>query len=44
MKLIAFFTNVFFFQKLDFAGRDPCRTHTGPLSVAAPVVGALITV
>jgi H+/Cl- antiporter ClcA/CBS domain-containing protein len=42
MKLIAFFTNVFFFQRFDFASRNPADHTLGLLSVAVPVVGALI--
>jgi H+/Cl- antiporter ClcA/CBS domain-containing protein len=42
MKLIAFFTNVFFFQRFDFVGRNPADHSLGLLSVAVPVVGALI--
>jgi H+/Cl- antiporter ClcA/CBS domain-containing protein len=42
MKLIAFFTNVFFFQRFDFAARNPADHTLGLFSIAVPVVGALI--
>jgi len=42
MKLIALFTNLFFFQKLDFAGRSPSDHTLGIFSIAVPVLGALI--
>ncbi|HLQ76744.1 MAG TPA: chloride channel protein, partial [Terriglobia bacterium] len=42
IKLIAFFTNVFFFHRFDFAGRNPALNQLGPWAVLAPVAGALI--
>src|SRR4249920_3332796 len=42
MKLIALFTNIFFFQRFDFTDRNPADHTLGLLSVAVPVVGALI--
>lgn len=42
MKLIAFFTNVFFFQRLDFVVRNPADHTLGLFSIAVPVAGALI--
>src|SRR3954469_20205696 len=42
MKLIAFFTNVFFFQRFDFVSRNPADHTLGLLSIAVPVTGALI--
>src|SRR6188768_2553832 len=42
MKLIALFTNIFFFQTLDFASRSPVNHTLGLFSIAVPVLGALI--
>jgi len=42
LKLIAFFTNVFFFQRLSLAAASPTGHHLGPLVVLVPVAGALV--
>jgi chloride channel protein, CIC family len=42
MKLIAFFTNIFFFQRFDFVSRNPAQHTLGYLSIGVPVIGALI--
>jgi H+/Cl- antiporter ClcA len=42
MKLIAFFTNIFFFQRFDFVNRNPAHHTLGVFVIAAPVFGALI--
>jgi H+/Cl- antiporter ClcA len=42
LQLIALFTNVFYHQQLSFAAASPASHTLGALSVAVPVVGALI--
>src|SRR5579872_2646762 len=42
LKLIGFFTNLFFFQRVDTALVSPAGHHLGPFVVVVPVVGALI--
>src|SRR5439155_26975834 len=42
LKLIALVTNLFYFQRLSFAAASPANHTLGVLSVAVPVVGALI--
>ena len=42
LRLIAFFTNLFFFQRLDTATVSPADNHLGCLVVLVPVVGGLI--
>src|SRR5436305_3013848 len=42
LKLIAFFTNLFFFQRWSTAAASPTDAHLGVWVVAVPVVGALI--
>jgi len=42
LKLIALFTNLFFFQRWSLAASSPAQNHLGPWEVAVPVVGALI--
>jgi H+/Cl- antiporter ClcA/CBS domain-containing protein len=42
LKLIGFFTNVFFFQRLDTTLVSPAEHHLGPWVVVVPVVGAVI--
>src|SRR6476619_465676 len=42
LKLIAFFTNVFFFGAFDFADRAPAEHALGGFVVAIPVIGSLI--
>jgi chloride channel protein, CIC family len=41
MKLIGFFTNLFFFQRIDTALISPAGNHLGLLVIAVPVLGAL---
>jgi H+/Cl- antiporter ClcA/CBS domain-containing protein len=42
LALIAFFTNLFFFQRISFAAASPAMHHLGYLVVAIPIVGGLI--
>jgi CIC family chloride channel protein len=43
LRLIAFFTNLFFFQNLSFAmGASPANSRLGMLIVVVPVIGGLI--
>ena len=42
LKLIAFFTNLFFFQRVDATTVSPAAHHLGPLVIVVPVIGALI--
>ena len=42
LKLIGFFTNLFFFQRIDTSLVSPAGHHLGPYVVLVPVVGALI--
>ncbi|HYM23147.1 MAG TPA: chloride channel protein [Vicinamibacterales bacterium] len=42
LKLIGFFTNLFFFQRVDTALVSPAGHHLGPFVVVVPIVGALI--
>jgi H+/Cl- antiporter ClcA/predicted transcriptional regulator len=42
LALIAFFTNLFFFQRLSFAPVSPAAHHLGPLVILVPVAGALV--
>ncbi len=42
LKLIGFFTNVFFFQRLGTDLVSPAGHHLGPFVIVVPVVGALI--
>jgi CIC family chloride channel protein len=42
LALIAFFTNVFFYGRLDTSPASPAGHHLGPFVILVPVVGALI--
>jgi len=42
LRLIALFTNLFFFQRISTAGISPATHHLGPLVIAVPIVGAMI--
>ncbi|HKP30130.1 MAG TPA: chloride channel protein [Gemmatimonadales bacterium] len=42
LRLIAFFTNLFFYQRLSIADASPADHHLGPAVIIVPVVGALI--
>jgi CIC family chloride channel protein len=42
LALIAFFTNLFFFQRLSLAPVSPAGHHLGILSVLVPVIGCLV--
>jgi H+/Cl- antiporter ClcA len=42
LKLIAFFTNLFFFQRLTFGPASPADNQLGWLVIAVPAVGGLI--
>src|SRR3954468_2433281 len=42
LKLIGFFTNVFFFQRFSTALTSPALNHLGWMEVFVPVIGGLI--
>lgn len=42
LKMIALFTNLFFFQRVSFSGATPAENHLGVAVVIVPVVGALL--
>ncbi|MGE3075719.1 MAG: chloride channel protein [Dehalococcoidia bacterium] len=42
LKLIAFFTNLFFYQRISESGAGPVDAHLGPWLLVVPVVGGLI--
>ena len=42
LRLIAFFTNIFFFQRASFEPASPAANHLGWLVVIVPVIGGLI--
>jgi CIC family chloride channel protein len=42
LKLIALFTNIFFFQRVTFAPASPADNHLGWLILLVPVIGGLI--
>ena len=42
LKLIALFTNLFFFQRWSVEGASPAGHHLGPAVVLVPVAGALV--
>ena len=42
LRLIAFFTNIFFFQRLSFAPASPADNHLGIFIIIIPVIGGLI--
>src|SRR5262245_22315284 len=42
LRLIAFFTNLFFFQRLSTSAASPADHHLGWLVIIVPVIGALI--
>jgi H+/Cl- antiporter ClcA len=42
LKLIGFFTNLFFFQRIDTALVSPAGHHLGPFVVLVPIAGALV--
>jgi H+/Cl- antiporter ClcA/predicted transcriptional regulator len=42
LRLIAFFTNLFFFQRFDTASSSPATNHLGPLVIFIPAIGGLI--
>jgi len=42
LKLIAFFTNLFFFQRLSSAPASPGNAHLGIWVIAVPVIGGMI--
>src|SRR5438477_1643413 len=42
IKLIAFFTNVFFFHRFDFVSRNPAANTLGVSLILVPIAGALI--
>jgi H+/Cl- antiporter ClcA/predicted transcriptional regulator len=42
LRLIAFFTNLFFFQRLSFTSASPADNHLGVFIVIIPVIGGLI--
>jgi H+/Cl- antiporter ClcA/predicted transcriptional regulator len=42
LRLITFFTNLFFFQRLSFAAASPADNHLGLFIIIVPVIGGLI--
>src|SRR6476469_5570080 len=42
LRLIALFTNIFFFQRLSFAPASPAENHLGLFIIIVPVIGGLI--
>ncbi|MFL6353227.1 MAG: chloride channel protein [Bryobacteraceae bacterium] len=42
LKLIGFFTNLFYYQRIDSALSSPAGNHLGVFAVAVPVIGSLI--
>ncbi len=42
LKLIGFFTNVFYYGRIDTALTSPAGNHLGVFAIAIPVIGALI--
>jgi H+/Cl- antiporter ClcA len=42
LRLIALFTNLFFFQRLSVAPASPADHHLGPMVMLVPIVGAVI--
>jgi chloride channel protein, CIC family len=42
LKLIGFFTNVFYYQRISTALSSPAGNHLGVFAVAVPVIGSLI--
>jgi CIC family chloride channel protein len=42
LRLIGFFTNLFYFQRVDFAMTSPAGNHLGLIAIAVPVVGSII--
>jgi H+/Cl- antiporter ClcA/CBS domain-containing protein len=42
LKLIAFFTNLFFFQRLSVAAVSPAGHHLGGFVIVVPIAGALV--
>ncbi|MGN6759603.1 MAG: chloride channel protein, partial [Thermomicrobiales bacterium] len=42
LRLITFFTNLFFFQRLSFANASPADNHLGLFIILVPVIGGLI--
>ncbi len=41
-RLIGFFTNLAFFQRLGFTLADPWRSHLGPWVIVVPIIGGLV--
>ncbi|MBV8551746.1 MAG: chloride channel protein [Acidobacteriaceae bacterium] len=42
LKLIGFFTNIFYYQRIDTALSSPAGNHLGLWAIAIPVIGSLI--
>src|SRR5436305_14343202 len=42
LKLINFFTNLFFFQRFSLAFASPAQHHLGPIVILVPVAGAIL--
>src|SRR5579885_3510188 len=42
LRLIGFFTNLFYYQRIDFAMTSPAQNHLGVYAVVVPVIGAII--
>ncbi len=42
LRLIGFFTNLFYYQRIDFAMTSPAQNHLGVYALVVPVIGAII--
>src|ERR1700741_2342699 len=42
LKLIGFFTNIFYYQRINTALSSPAGNHLGIWAIAVPVIGSLI--
>ncbi len=42
LKLIGFFTNIFYYGRIDWALTSPAANHLGAFAIAIPVLGALV--
>jgi H+/Cl- antiporter ClcA len=42
LKLIALFTNIFFYQRISTAASQPMDHHLGPFVIVVPIIGGLI--
>ena len=42
LKLIGFFTNIFYYQRIETALTSPAHNHLGLIAIAVPVIGSVI--